>query len=151
MMAWYSRERSSFKSSASRSRDTFRSSPFDLGLAISSLPVDSTIGLRRRNDNGDYSLGQTLRRRGGTLTWNLVHIFQLDGVVPRRAIMARQEKTLQDLFLDTLKDIYYAENKILKTLPKMAKTAQSKALRVRFSSTNGRPSVRSGGSTVCSS
>ena len=65
--------------------------------------------------------------------------------------MARQEKTLQDLFLDTLKDIYYAKNKILKTLPKMAKTAQSKALRVRFSSTNGRPSVRSGGSTVCSS
>ena len=30
-----------------------------------------------------------------------------------------QEKTLDDLFLDTLKDIYYAENQIVKTLPKM--------------------------------
>jgi ferritin-like metal-binding protein YciE len=29
--------------------------------------------------------------------------------------------TLQDLFLDMLKDIYYAEKKILKALPKMAK------------------------------
>jgi ferritin-like metal-binding protein YciE len=33
-------------------------------------------------------------------------------------------KTLEDLFLDTLKDIYYAEKKILKALPKMAKGAQ---------------------------
>jgi ferritin-like metal-binding protein YciE len=47
-------------------------------------------------------------------------------------MMAKQEKTLQDLFLDTLKDIYYAENKILKTLPKMAKAAQSKELRSAF-------------------
>jgi ferritin-like metal-binding protein YciE len=31
--------------------------------------------------------------------------------------MAKQAKTLRDLFVDTLKDIYYAENKILKTLP----------------------------------
>jgi ferritin-like metal-binding protein YciE len=31
-----------------------------------------------------------------------------------------------------LKDIYYAENKILKTLPKMAKVAQSKELRAAF-------------------
>jgi ferritin-like metal-binding protein YciE len=46
--------------------------------------------------------------------------------------MAKQTKTLQDLFLDTLKDIYYAENKILKTLPKMAKAAQSKQLRSAF-------------------
>ena len=31
--------------------------------------------------------------------------------------MAKSEKTLDDLFHDTLKDIYYAENKILKALP----------------------------------
>ena len=42
--------------------------------------------------------------------------------------MAKKPKTLSDLFHDTLKDIYYAENKILKTLPKMAKAAQSKDL-----------------------
>lgn len=37
-------------------------------------------------------------------------------------------KMLSDLFLETLKDIYYAENKIIKTLPKMAKAAHSKDL-----------------------
>ena len=32
-------------------------------------------------------------------------------------------ETLQDLFLETLKDIYYAEKAILKALPKMSKKA----------------------------
>lgn len=36
------------------------------------------------------------------------------------------------LFLDTLKDIYYAEKQILKALPKMAKAAQSEQLRDTF-------------------
>jgi ferritin-like metal-binding protein YciE len=45
--------------------------------------------------------------------------------------MAKQ-KTLDDLFYDTLKDIYYAERKILKTLPKMAKGAQSPELKAAF-------------------
>lgn len=42
------------------------------------------------------------------------------------------EKTLNDLFLDTLKDIYYAEKQILKALPKMAKAAQSAELKSGF-------------------
>ncbi len=42
------------------------------------------------------------------------------------------EKTLDDLFLDTLKDIYYAEKQILKALPKMAKAAQSPQLKAGF-------------------
>jgi ferritin-like metal-binding protein YciE len=42
------------------------------------------------------------------------------------------EKTLDDLFLDTLKDIYYAEKQIIKTLPKMAKAAQSPELKAGF-------------------
>jgi len=46
--------------------------------------------------------------------------------------MAAKEKTLDDLFEDTLKDIYYAENKILKALPKMAKAAQSSELKAAF-------------------
>ena len=41
-------------------------------------------------------------------------------------------KMLSDLFLETLKDIYFAENKIIKTLPKMAKAAQSKDLAAAF-------------------
>lgn len=47
--------------------------------------------------------------------------------------MARTKtKTLQDLFHDTLKDIYYAEKKILTALPKMAKAAQNEELRDAF-------------------
>lgn len=42
------------------------------------------------------------------------------------------EVDLNDLFLDTLKDIYYAEKQILKALPKMAKAAQSEKLRTAF-------------------
>ena len=42
------------------------------------------------------------------------------------------EKTLEDLFHDTLKDIYYAEKKILGALPKMAKAAQSEELKAAF-------------------
>ncbi len=42
------------------------------------------------------------------------------------------EKTLDTLFHDTLKDIYYAERKILKTLPKMKRAAQSEALKAAF-------------------
>ena len=39
------------------------------------------------------------------------------------------EKKLNDLFYDSLKDIYFAERQILKALPKMAKAAQSEELR----------------------
>lgn len=41
-------------------------------------------------------------------------------------------KTLDDLFLDTLKDIYYAEKQIVKALPKMAKAATSPELKAGF-------------------
>lgn len=43
-----------------------------------------------------------------------------------------EEKTLDDLFLDTLKDIYFAEKQIVKALPKMAKAAQSPDLKAGF-------------------
>lgn len=43
-----------------------------------------------------------------------------------------KKPTLNDLFLETLKDIYYAERKILKALPKMARNAQSPELRAAF-------------------
>ncbi|MHC3127124.1 hypothetical protein OB03_07375 [Brevundimonas sp. GN22] len=42
------------------------------------------------------------------------------------------DKTLNDLFYDTLRDIYYAERKILKSLPKMARAAQSPELKAAF-------------------
>jgi len=46
--------------------------------------------------------------------------------------MAKKPKLLADLFHDTLKDVYFAEKTILKTLPKMAKSAQSKDLKAAF-------------------
>lgn len=41
-------------------------------------------------------------------------------------------KTLDDLFHDTLRDIYYAERKILKSLPKMARVASDEKLKAAF-------------------
>jgi ferritin-like metal-binding protein YciE len=47
------------------------------------------------------------------------------------------DKNLNDLFLDTLKDIYFAEKQILKALPKMAKAAQSEKLSAAFKKHHG--------------
>ncbi|MCO6187800.1 ferritin-like domain-containing protein [Rhizobium sp. L1K21] len=41
-------------------------------------------------------------------------------------------KTLDDLFYDTLRDIYYAERRIVKALPKMARGAQDEKLKKAF-------------------
>jgi len=46
--------------------------------------------------------------------------------------MPTKERDLNDLFLDTLKDIYFAEKKILTALPKLAKGAQSDELKAAF-------------------
>ena len=51
--------------------------------------------------------------------------------------MAKQPKMLDDLFHDTLKDIYYAEKKILTALPKMAKAAQNEDLQRAFEKHRG--------------
>lgn len=46
--------------------------------------------------------------------------------------MTKALKNLSDLFHDTLKDIYFAEKKIIETLPKMAKAATSPELKKAF-------------------
>jgi ferritin-like metal-binding protein YciE len=51
--------------------------------------------------------------------------------------MTTKDKDLNDLFLDTLKDIYFAEKQILKALPKMAKAAHSSKLRAAFEKHHG--------------
>jgi ferritin-like metal-binding protein YciE len=51
--------------------------------------------------------------------------------------MAKDPKHLAGLFHDTLKDIYFAEKKILMALPKMAKAAQSEELRAAFEKHQG--------------
>jgi len=44
-------------------------------------------------------------------------------------MFTRELKTLDDLFLHGLKDIYYAENKIVKTLPKLIEAASDAELK----------------------
>jgi ferritin-like metal-binding protein YciE len=51
--------------------------------------------------------------------------------------MTKEPKMLSDLFHDTLKDIFFAEKKILATLPKMAKAAQSSDLKRAFEKHRG--------------
>lgn len=46
--------------------------------------------------------------------------------------MPKKMKMLDELFHETLKDIYYAENKLTKAIPKMAKAAQSNDLKKAF-------------------
>ena len=46
--------------------------------------------------------------------------------------MPKEPKKLAELFHDTLKDIYFAEKKILTTLPKMEKAAHSSDLKKAF-------------------
>ncbi len=43
-----------------------------------------------------------------------------------------RQKDLHELFHETLKDIYFAEKKILSALPKMAKAAQAEELKAAF-------------------
>jgi ferritin-like metal-binding protein YciE len=51
--------------------------------------------------------------------------------------MAKEPKKLDDLFHDTLKDIYFAEKKILTALPKMMKAAHSEELKAAFEKHHG--------------
>jgi ferritin-like metal-binding protein YciE len=52
-----------------------------------------------------------------------------------------KRKTLEDLFYDGLKDIYYAERKIVRALPKMMRGAQSEELRAAFEKHRGETEV----------
>jgi ferritin-like metal-binding protein YciE len=47
-------------------------------------------------------------------------------------MMAKEPKKLEDLFHNALKDTYFAERKILTTLPKLAKAAENEDLRAAF-------------------
>ena len=47
-------------------------------------------------------------------------------------LFSKPIKSLDDLFLHTLKDIYYAENQIVKSLPKMVEKATDPALKSAF-------------------
>jgi ferritin-like metal-binding protein YciE len=50
----------------------------------------------------------------------------------KKKVARASAKGLDQLFLDGLKDIYYTEKKILRTLPKMAKAAESEEVAAAF-------------------
>src|SRR5262249_46123146 len=53
---------------------------------------------------------------------------------PPMGLFSKSIKSLDDLFLHTLKDIYYAENQIVKSLPKMVEKATDPTLKSAFQS-----------------
>jgi ferritin-like metal-binding protein YciE len=64
--------------------------------------------------------------------WNLRHEIVLKEAIVHTVEGFMADKDLSALFLDTLKDTYYAEKQIYKSLSKMAKAADSGQLRAAF-------------------
>src|SRR5579872_4421593 len=52
--------------------------------------------------------------------------------MPNRKTQEESHKNLEDLFFETLRDIYFAEKQILRALPKMAREASSPELKQAF-------------------
>jgi ferritin-like metal-binding protein YciE len=74
---------------------------------------------------------------GEVETKGALTLLRFINVTSHGAAMTAKDKDLNDLFLDTLKDIYFAEKQILKALPKMAKAANSDKLRAAFEKHHG--------------
>src|ERR1700760_168365 len=53
-------------------------------------------------------------------------------IVAKERAMPNRKNNLEDLFSETLKDIYFAEKQILRALPRMAKEAKSAELKQAF-------------------
>ncbi len=66
------------------------------------------------------------------MNWTTTHGGKLGEKGNKASSSVKAPKKLSDLFHESLKDIYFAENKIIKTLPKMAKAAQSRELTAAF-------------------
>jgi ferritin-like metal-binding protein YciE len=88
---------------------------------------DPVAALNRSFENNPPPFGREIARAVRQHCHRLSY-----GYANWRLPVAKKPKLLSDLFHDTLKDVYFAENKILKTLPKMAKAAQSKDLKAAF-------------------
>jgi hypothetical protein len=65
-------------------------------------------------------------------------------------LFSKDIETMDDLLLHGLKDIYYAENQIIKALPKLIAKATNRDLTQGLKDTWRRPRTRSPGSTRCS-
>jgi ferritin-like metal-binding protein YciE len=56
-------------------------------------------------------------------------------------IFSKDIKTMDDLFVHTLRDIYYAEKQILKALPEMVQKASEPQLKQGFKLISARPRI----------
>ena len=54
-------------------------------------------------------------------------------------LFTKDIKTMNDLFIHQLQDIYYAEKQLVKALPKMAEKATDKQLKQGFSPISTKP------------
>jgi ferritin-like metal-binding protein YciE len=117
--------------------------PFRVGtiaIAIYSVPprLQSQLLLGLRSNGGHKRVLDRRFPRGWRICRELHPQFDVESLgFIRRMEMAKEPKKLDDLFHDTLKDIYFAEKKILTALPKMAKAAQSEDLRAAFEKHHG--------------
>jgi ferritin-like metal-binding protein YciE len=85
------------------------------------------VGALRRRSEKHFTAMRTLQEP----TW-AAKVELASSPHDRRSLMPAKEKTLNDLFLEALKDVYHAEKQILRALPKMAKAAESDQLRQAF-------------------
>jgi ferritin-like metal-binding protein YciE len=100
-------------------------------------PWTTARAVERTPDGSPWRLEDqlvTAPARRGNLALNTRFAFR--PAITMEAQMAKA-KTLQDLFHDTLKDIYFAEKKILSALPKMARAANSDEVRAAFDKHEG--------------
>jgi ferritin-like metal-binding protein YciE len=99
-------------------------------------PMLCQINLMFSDGSGELPLGPAGAVGTGVHyeSWSVeTHTFRTGGNPMAKA----KEKKLQELFHETLKDIYFAEKKILTALPKMAKAARSDELRAAFKKHEG--------------
>src|SRR5215469_4730658 len=108
-------------------------------ILVSVTSVRRHTGLVVLRDSSDLSFGTRARTSAvvDRATPLSLETFGLRDVLrathKENVAMAKKEaKTLDELFHDTLKDIYFAEKKILSTLPKMEKAAQDPSLKRAF-------------------
>ena len=94
-------------------------------LASRLTPSDSYV--RQPSDVKYLAASWAASTTRRVVAWNMT-----ENPLTTGAIMAKEIKTLDVLFHDTLKDVYFAENKIVDTLPKMRDAAKSKQLKDAF-------------------
>ena len=99
-----------------------------LVLPDPATPITTTI--MRRSSSGSPCRHRTFRSEARNLPAFAALACRVTHPIRRRTMAGI--RNLDDLFLHTLKDIYYAEKQILKALPKMAKKAATPELRSAF-------------------